>query len=510
MRHPLDAPAVDPVDDQTQPVGDHRLAGHRDVAEEVEDQAADGVPRPGGQVGVEQVVDLVDRQPGADPQAAAGQLLDRGLLDVELVHDLAHQLLDEVLQGDQAGRPAVFVDHHGQMELVRLHLAHQVGHPLGLGHEVGLTHVTADGFDPTPLPDDADHVLRVGDADDVVDLLLDGRETTPPGLEGAVERVLDGHVGPDRHHVGAGHHHLTDHGVAELDDRMDEGPFLGLDDVALDGHVGHGQQLGLGDQGAHVAARLADEQVGQADEPGGHHAHRPEADQARHEGGGQQGGPLGMVDGPVLRDGLGEDEDHHDLEDGGGHHPPGAEPADGQDADQGGHHQLADEHQEEDRVEESLGVLGEPDQDLGAPPALVGQALGLGPAHPHQGGLGQGQDGRGDQQDRHGDRRTMSSGPKVVAVIMRGVEQRGHPVEAVEQLLLPPFHPLGLLVDLVVHPEEVEDPVHDEQGDLVVEGHPVLDGVDGGHRRADDHVAEEQMASGGGLDGGRARPALVG
>ena len=32
--------------------------------------------------------------------------------------------------------------------------------------------------------------------------------------------------------------------------------------------------------------------------------------------------------------------------------------------DQGGHHQLADEHQQQDRVEEALGVLDQPHQHL--------------------------------------------------------------------------------------------------------------------------------------------------
>ena len=39
--------------------------------------------------------------------------------------------------------------------------------------------------------------------------------------------------GLDRHHVGAGHHHLADDGVAEVDDRVDEGALLALDHVLL-------------------------------------------------------------------------------------------------------------------------------------------------------------------------------------------------------------------------------------------------------------------------------------
>ena len=113
---------------------------------------------------------------------------------------------------------------------------------------------------------------------------------------------------------------------------------------------------------------------------------------------------LGVVDGPVLRNGLGEHEDHDDFEAGGGHYTPGTEPTDRKDADEGGHHQLADEHHQEHRVEEALGILRQADQHLCAPFAVVGQALGLCPRHSHECGFGQGQQGRNDQEhhDDHG------------------------------------------------------------------------------------------------------------
>ena len=147
--HPLDASPVDPVGHQPHPVHRHRLPGDRDVAEQVEDQSPDGVPGPGGQIGMDQLVDLVDGQPGADPQLARAQPLVGRLLDVELVDDLPHQLLDEILERDQPGGAAVLVDHHGLVEALGLHLAHQVGDPLGLGHEVGLA---GDGTSPGRHP----------------------------------------------------------------------------------------------------------------------------------------------------------------------------------------------------------------------------------------------------------------------------------------------------------------------------------------------------------------------
>ena len=83
---------------------------------------------PCGQLGVEQLVGLVDGHATGRPRTlAVGQALDGRLLDVELVDDLADQLLDEVLERDQPGRAAVLVDHDRQVELAVLHLAEQAG-----------------------------------------------------------------------------------------------------------------------------------------------------------------------------------------------------------------------------------------------------------------------------------------------------------------------------------------------------------------------------------------------
>ena len=90
-------------------------------------------------------------------------------------------------------------------------------------------------------------VLGVGDALDVVDLPVVHRDPAEAGGQRRLERLGDRLVALDRHHVGPGHHDLAGHGVAEVDDRVDEGPLLVLDHVLLVGHVGHGLELGVGD-----------------------------------------------------------------------------------------------------------------------------------------------------------------------------------------------------------------------------------------------------------------------
>ena len=61
--------------------------------------------------------------------------LDLGVLDVELVGDLADDLLEHVFHRDEPGGVAVLVDDDRHVELLRLHLAQQLGDALLLGDE---------------------------------------------------------------------------------------------------------------------------------------------------------------------------------------------------------------------------------------------------------------------------------------------------------------------------------------------------------------------------------------
>ena len=99
---------------------------------------------PSGRSRVEQLVDLVDRHAARCTRTSPpGSGSTIGVLDVVLVDDLADELLDEVLERDQPGGAAVLVDDDRHVELLGLHLAQQLGHPLRLGHEVGRPHELA-------------------------------------------------------------------------------------------------------------------------------------------------------------------------------------------------------------------------------------------------------------------------------------------------------------------------------------------------------------------------------
>ena len=99
----------------------HHEAAHRLVRAGRQRQ-----PGPLGEVGqVEPAVHL--------GRPARRHRLRRGVV---LVVDLADQLLDQVLQGDDAGGAAVLVDHHREVVPLPAHLRQGREHPLAAGHRL--------------------------------------------------------------------------------------------------------------------------------------------------------------------------------------------------------------------------------------------------------------------------------------------------------------------------------------------------------------------------------------
>ena len=170
---------------------------------------------------------------------------------------------------------------------------------------------------------------------------------------------------------------------------MDERPLLGVDHALLSGDIGHRQELSLCDEsGSLGVASTAEDEISQTDEHRSKRSHGWEADEPTDHRCRCQRRSLRMVDGPVLGHRLEEDEDHHDLEHGCREHTPPAEPLISQDADQGGGDQLAHEHQQQHRVEESLRLLDQVHQGIGSPSTLRFERGCLDRGGPHEAGLG--------------------------------------------------------------------------------------------------------------------------
>lgn len=186
---PVDAVPVHLEDVGTPPVmgvagpvrQQHLVAGCGDLPELGEDQAAEGlVLAVRGEVS-RQVGHLVDaEQPGAGP--ALLDALRLGLGFVVLVADVADDLLDQVLHGDDAGGTAVLVDDERDLHAVGADPFHDRvtveggrhdGHLPGEGAQLGV------GAAPGGH---GERVLDVHDADGGVEIAVDDGEA---GVAGA-------------------------------------------------------------------------------------------------------------------------------------------------------------------------------------------------------------------------------------------------------------------------------------------------------------------------------------
>ncbi len=141
-RHALDLQRVQPaaVGAQTRkrkPPMRRRFAALRQPAERLQHEAADGVEFVVGEVGAEMRVEVGDLGLRLDAEAAVGLGDDvvLALVEVVLVLDVADDLLQHVLDRDEARHAAVFVDDDRDVVAVGAELAQQHVEPLRLRHE---------------------------------------------------------------------------------------------------------------------------------------------------------------------------------------------------------------------------------------------------------------------------------------------------------------------------------------------------------------------------------------
>jgi hypothetical protein len=91
-----------------------------------------------------QVGHLVHVHAAAQQEPAVAFFDDPFDLDVVFVADLADDLLEQVLDGDQARRAAVFIHHHRDLHAAALEFLQEIGNALGLGHEMRRPHQRCD------------------------------------------------------------------------------------------------------------------------------------------------------------------------------------------------------------------------------------------------------------------------------------------------------------------------------------------------------------------------------
>ena len=196
------------------------------MTEGIHHQAAEGVELFIGEVRVELIIELFDRRQPLDQEVAGGQLLDVVLvIDIVFILDIANDLFQDILDGDQSGHAAIFIDHYRHMVVGRAKFLEQHVEPLGLGHAGGWTqHILDVETVGVVFQQQRQQILGQQDAEHIVDAFADHREAGVSRLDDRGQKLprclgrLDGgHLGARDHDVA--HLHVGDLQCA-LDDRQ--------------------------------------------------------------------------------------------------------------------------------------------------------------------------------------------------------------------------------------------------------------------------------------------------
>ena len=182
---------------------------------------------------VPQLPELVDGRAPVDPGPVVVEPDDHRLLHVVLVLDLAHDLLELVLDRDEPGGPPV-----------RLRDEQRRSEERADGRRIGGC-----------LLEEPQEVLRVEDPDDLVDRLLPDREAAVPLRDDPLDGLLERPPDLEPHDVDPGNHDLVDAPLTELDDRVDHLLLLGLENALLSAALHDQLQLLRADLGVRGDAR---------------------------------------------------------------------------------------------------------------------------------------------------------------------------------------------------------------------------------------------------------------
>ncbi len=203
--------------DTVHPATVHQLDGQTDAVD-IDDVAGDGQPaEPVCDQTPEGLVGVVQRQPHADglhnlvnaeqtgqqPCSVLTPLRVRAH-PVVLVHHIADELLDQILDGDQTVRSAELVDDNRQLQAAAAQgLQQRVEFHRGRYDQM-INHDVADGHRFPVLLPDRNGVLDVDETDDVVETLADHRKTGVPGPAGHDDDLADRVVDLDGTHPDPG------------------------------------------------------------------------------------------------------------------------------------------------------------------------------------------------------------------------------------------------------------------------------------------------------------------
>ena len=189
--------------------------------------AADGVHLFGFKVQA-QLLEIFEPCAAGQLVTAVAQLADVFLLwGVVFVFNIADDFFDNVLDGHQTGRAAVFVNGNGDMIFARAEFLEQLHHDFGFRHEEGGPHDAVYGSVlALRIEHGAQKILGVGNTDDVVARFRKNRQPGMACLDDVAGGFQDRRAGRDTVKIRAGRHDVLHLEAVQLENPENHGSFF--------------------------------------------------------------------------------------------------------------------------------------------------------------------------------------------------------------------------------------------------------------------------------------------
>src|SRR4026209_1246642 len=187
------------------------------------------------QVDAQHFLDALDRNPGGDdvvPLRVLGDL--KHLANLVLIMNFSRDFLQDVLDGDESGQPAILVNDHGHVGSLVLQFSQQLRHALGFRHKLQRSHQTfqaqkLSGVLIGAIPN-VQQILQIHHADDVFDLLAVNRYAGILGLGDELFQLSQRRRDLNGDDLGSGSHDIAGEFFAKLHSRLDERRLVLLQD----------------------------------------------------------------------------------------------------------------------------------------------------------------------------------------------------------------------------------------------------------------------------------------
>ena len=155
------------------------------------------------------------------------------LFHVVLISDLANNLLDNILHGDDARRSPILIDNDRKVGFLAPEFVEEVPNSLGLRNEVRGPAKVLDCKFLFFVEPQREQILGVDNADDVVKVLSVNRDSGMAGLNDGLQELLLRAIVSHGDNMDSGNHDFASDGLLQLENALDHVAFVMIDEASL-------------------------------------------------------------------------------------------------------------------------------------------------------------------------------------------------------------------------------------------------------------------------------------